>query len=144
MIRRMIETDIERVYDIACRSFSDPWSMKLYADSLKNENDYNIVYETDGEIAGFAILSVSFEMADIADIAVDEQYRNKGIGDKLMKEMITYGKSVGVSDYALEVRQSNLPAISLYKKYEFEIEAVRKQYYRNPVEDACIMFRRNR
>lgn len=144
MIRVMTEEDVEKVYDIAAGSFSDPWSMKLYADSVKNEYDYNIVCEKDGEIAAFAILSVGPDVADIADIAVDEKYRKNGIADSLMNAMIDYANKQGVYEFALEVRKSNAPAISLYKKYEFEVEAVRKRYYKNPEEDALIMFRRKR
>ena len=142
MIRTMTVADVERVYEIAAVSFSDGWSKALYTASVENEYEYGIVYECDGEVAGFAILTCSIDTADIADVVVAPEYRRRGIADALIKELFSYGESKGISEYALEVRKSNEAAISLYEKNGFVTEFTRKNYYINPREDARIMWKR--
>lgn len=143
MIRVMTEQDVDRVYEIACASLSgDAWSKALLVSAVKNEHEYCIVCDIDGEVAGFAILSIAVDTADVEDIAVERDYRRRKIAEGLLGELITYGMSKGVREFALEVRESNSPAIALYKKNGFVTEAVRKAYYKNPAEDACIMWKR--
>lgn len=142
MIRLMNERDVDRVYAIARESFSDAWSRELLSAAVRNEHEYCIVSEVDGEIAGFAILLLSVDTADIEDIAVACGCRRRGIADRLLKNLMEFGISKGLRDFALEVRESNAPAIALYKKNGFVVESRRKSYYRNPVEDACVMWKR--
>lgn len=143
MIRVMTEQDVDRVYEIACASLSgDAWSKALLVSAVKNEHEYCIVSDIDGEVAGFAILSIAVDTADVEDIAVEQDYRRRKIAEGLLCELMAYGISKGVREFALEVRESNAPAIALYKKNGFATEAVRKAYYKNPAEDACIMWKR--
>ena len=143
MIRVMTKQDVDRVHEIACESLpGDAWSKALFFSAVNSEYEYCIVCETGGEIAGFAILSIAADTADIEDIAVALDYRRRKIAEGLLDMLIDYGRSKGVREFALEVRKSNDPAIALYKKHGFVTEAVRKAYYKNPVEDAYIMWKR--
>lgn len=142
MIRRMNEQDVDRVYEIACESFADAWSRALLSAAVNSGHEYCIVYDINGEAAGFAILSLSVDTADIEDIAVAGEFRRRGIADRMLKSLIEYGKSQGLRDFALEVRAGNVPAIALYKKNGFFTESCRKSYYKNPVEDAYVMWKR--
>lgn len=142
MIRLMSENDIDRVYEIAVASFTDPWTKQMIKASVDSEYDYCIVYESDGNIAGFAVLSKRIDTADILDIAVDNAYRRQGIGGRLLDELINHGTECDINEYALEVRASNEPAKKMYAGRGFVKEAVRKNYYRNPIEDADIMWKR--
>ncbi|MCI8308024.1 MAG: ribosomal protein S18-alanine N-acetyltransferase [Lachnospiraceae bacterium] len=142
MIRLMNEQDVERVYAIACESFTDAWSRALLSAAVNNANEYCIVYDIGGNAAGFAILSMSVDTADIEDIAVACEFRRRGIADRMLESLTEYGMSKGIRGFALEVRKSNAPAIALYKKNGFVTESCRKSYYKNPVEDAYVMWKR--
>lgn len=144
MIRQMTEKDIREVHNVALMSFTDPWSENLFRQSVASENDYALVWEDEDtkKIAGFAILTMSIGTADITDIAVAKKYRKQGIADKLLKELLAHGSKKSITEFALEVRSSNEAAIRLYQKNGFVLEGIRKNYYRNPVEDACIMWKR--
>ena len=139
IIRAMTHSDVEDVYRIEEDTFSDAWSLESFIYSVSAEYDYSVVAEYDGEILGYAIMMISFDTADIANIAVDIAHRRKGIAEKLMKRLLEHGNSTGVSQYMLEVRQNNTVAINLYEKFGFEIIGKRKNYYSNPVEDALVM-----
>lgn len=87
----------------------------------------NIAYY-DGEIIiGFLSYSVIYERAEIEYIAVDENYRRKGIADELVSFLIN---DLGSCDsISLEVREDNIIAINLYLKHGFRKVSVRKNYY---------------
>lgn len=142
MIRLMTGEDIGRVHEIASESFSDAWSITLLSAAVASAHEYCIVYDIGGKAAGFAILSISADTADIEDIAVASEFRRRGIASCLLDGLIAYGKSEGVREFALEVRESNAPAIALYKKKGFVTESCRKLYYKNPSEDAYVMWKR--
>lgn len=139
VIRRIARDDIPSICRIENESFGDPWSPESFEYLIDSEYDYSIVVEYDGQIAGYAILRCSFDTADIINIAVDEIYRKKGFGRKLMENLLAYGHSTGVIRYMLEVRSSNRAAMRLYEKFGFEVCGVRKNYYSSPVEDGIVM-----
>ena len=76
--------------------------------------------------------------ADIIDVAVHNDFRRQGIGEKLLIEMLYECKKQSVFEVNLEVRKSNAPAIRLYKKLGFVENGIRKKYYQN-TEDALLM-----
>ena len=73
------------------------------------------------------------------NIAVHPDYRKQGIGTALIVELIGELELRGSHSLMLEVRASNTPAISVYEKLGFIEVGRRKNYYRNPKEDALIM-----
>lgn len=88
---------------------------------------------------GFVAVMVNYDSADLLDIAVLPEHRKKGVASALMAFMEEECAARGVKMIFLEVRESNLPAISLYEKCGFDKISVRKKYYSDPVEDAVIM-----
>ena len=139
----MKSDDIQAVCMIEKQSFSDPWSADSFEYAINCDSDHCIVAERDGQIAGYALLRYSFEIADLTNIAVDPQLRSMGIGTELMDDLLEYAKDTGITDIILEVRKSNVAAIGLYENMGFRQENLRKDYYRNPTEDALIMCRRS-
>ena len=142
IVRKMKPDDIQAVYIIEKQSFSNPWSEDSFEYAINCDSDHCIVAEFNGQVVGYALLRCSFEVADLMNIAVDPSHRNKGIGSRLMDNLIESGNSQGITDIFLEVRTGNTPAIVLYEKKGFKQESVRKDYYSNPTEDALIMCRR--
>lgn len=144
MIRTMEKNDVEKVHKIVVMSFTDPWSEEIIRACVESVSDYCIVDEDKGRITGFGVLSKSIDTADILDIAVDSDYRRQGIAGRILDELINHGRKYDIRGYALEVRPSNIPAIKLYESKGFVKESVRKNYYKNPTEDANIMWKRIR
>lgn len=100
------------------------------------------IYEENNEIVGFVIVDIFEDRAEIIDVAVDVMYRNKKIGDKLVKYVIDLSKESGCENITLEVKVTNKPALKLYKNNDFEIVSIRKKYYSNGTIDAYLMSRK--
>ena len=100
------------------------------------------IYKENDEIVGFIIADIFDDRAEIIDVAVDVMYRNKKIGDKLVKYVIDLAKENGCESITLEVKVTNKPALKLYKNNNFEIVSIRKKYYSNGTIDAYLMSRK--
>lgn len=141
MVREMKASDLQAVWELEKNCFSDAWSMKLLADALENDFDYFVVSESDGVVTGYANLRILAGEGEIERIAVDEKYRRSGHGRELMDAMELIASKAGVRDITLEVREHNMAARKLYESCGFAEEGRRRSYYRNPTEDAIIMWR---
>jgi ribosomal-protein-alanine N-acetyltransferase len=75
----------------------------------------------------------------LTNIAVAKKHQRKSIAKQLLTYIFRLSASLELAQIILEVRPSNLPAISLYESFGFERLALRKNYYRNPVEDCLVM-----
>lgn len=112
---------------------------KLFSlDSLLNDSN-NILYGyfDKDKLIGFIHLVKLVDELEIINIVVEKQYRNKGIGSKLLEYVIN--KIDGINNVFLEVNVNNEAAIKLYKKFNFEVINVRKKYYGN---DDCYVMRK--
>ena len=140
LIRNMTAEDIPAVVEIEKECFSLPWSEKSFAESIVREDTIFLVCEEkDGAILGYIGMYLSFDEASITNVAVASQFRKRGCGKQLVIAAKTAAKEAGAESIFLEVRVSNVPAISLYKKQGFENLGIRKKFYEHPVEDAIIM-----
>jgi len=90
-------------------------------------------------LVGYSFLFNIFDEIHINNIAVKKDFRNKGLGKKQLEYIIKYGIENNFSRITLEVRESNTPAINLYKSYDFKLLSKRKDYYTNPREDALVL-----
>ena len=138
LIRRLTMQDIPAVVEIENQCFSLPWSQKSFEDSLTREDTIFLVCE-DEVITGYMGMYLSFEEASVTNVAVSPDLRKKGYGEALVAAAKEEAKAIGAECIFLEVRKSNIPAISLYKKLGFEELGIRKKFYEHPVEDAIIM-----
>ena len=89
---------------------------------------------------GFILYDLIYDRAELNYIYVDDSYRNHGIASKMMDAMIKECSDCNLSNITLEVNVNNSAAISLYKKYKFEICALRKGYYNG--QDGYLMIRK--
>lgn len=144
MIRPMSREDLPQVLRIENANFPDPWSERIFLDSMALDFYIFLVAEVreTSAVAGYASLMDAAGEGNIMNIAVDEPFRRQGLGGMLLDELIRMGKMRNISAFTLEVRVSNAPAISLYEQKGFLTEGVRKGYYEHPREDALIMWRR--
>ena len=140
IFRKMTADDVETVAEIEFKSFSLPWTLEDFWHEVLNKDSESIVAEIDGKVVAYACVWISFDEADVANIAVAENFRGQGIGKKLFAEILRRVKLRGVNALTLEVRVSNTAAIKLYESFGLRSVGVRKKYYCNPEEDALIMW----
>ena len=139
VIRGVTLNDISGVCMIEKECFSDPWSSGMMESSLKDKNQQVFVIEESGKILGYGAVMMVLDECEILRIAVSGSFRRKGLGSRLLDEMIAFGKTGGSRLFYLEVRASNTAAVKLYKKKGFKETGRRKNYYTNPTEDAVLM-----
>jgi ribosomal-protein-alanine N-acetyltransferase len=138
-IRPASSDDIESIVEIENSTNPMPWTEAQFVSS-KEVGHYSTVLEHDEAIIGFAIYSPVIPESHLLNIAIDPAYHRKGLGEKLLKQVILQNKAIGVKVITLEVRVSNLPAINLYEKNGFYKDAIRQDYYSGPEkEDALLM-----
>lgn len=140
LLRQMIEEDIEGVLEIEKECFETPWSLNAFKMELKSDIALYIVARDEDKVVGYGGLWNILNEGHITNIAVSEEFRNKGIGSKILSELIEVSKSKNTSSMTLEVRRNNESAKHLYKKYGFEEAGVRPKYYADNNEDAIIMW----
>jgi len=138
----MKEEDINEILDISSLSFSVSWSKNSYIQELTNPVARYLVAKIDNKVIGFIGTWIVLDESHITNIAVHPNHRKQGIASKLVEELLYYCKTQGCISYTLEVRSSNKAAKSLYEKYNFKQDGVRKGYYEDNKEDAIIMWLR--
>ena len=138
-IKKMTTEHVPQVAQLEKLCFSDPWSEKSIASELTNELAFWLVAEDEGRVVGYVGSQTVFPETDMMNIAVVPERRREGIAEVLVDSLITELKRIGSSSLTLEVRSSNAPAIALYHKLGFHEAGLRKNYYRNPKEDAYIL-----
>ena len=138
----MQKEHLDDVYKIEENAFSIPWSKKeLEKDAFLNKLSIYLVALYNNEIVGYVGMWHVVNEGHITNIAVKNEYRNQGIGDKLIKELINIAKEKEMIGITLEVRMNNLSAQKLYSKNGFKVEGIRKNYYKDTREDAIIMWK---
>ena len=136
----MNESHLRDVAQIESVSFSTPWSENLFALSLADTvNQSCFTALVDGKVGGYIILLHYFDEGELLNIATSPEMRKNGIAKKLMDKMISVMKEKEINRILLEVRESNVPAKTLYESYGFSSIAVRKNYYSKPTENAIVM-----
>lgn len=142
-IEKMSLATIAQVKEICDLSFSLPWSLDALRKELENTNAVYVVVKLGNKVVAFGGIWIVFDEASIINIAVHPNHRGHSFGDIIVENLIEEAKNRKATGMTLEVRVSNLPAISLYKKHGFIIEGTRKNFYDNPKEDGHIMWLRN-
>ena len=130
---------VPQVAELEKLCFSDPWSEQSIASELDNILALWYVALEDDRVVGYIGSQTVCGETDVMNIAVHPDYRRRGIGQILIEELIREVKNLGSISLTLEVRSSNAPAVSLYEKLGFSQVGLRKNYYRNPKEDARIL-----
>ena len=137
VIEKMTEENYRTVAQLAEKNLAEGWSENTCYAQLSNPHDCTLIAYCGGTAVGFISVWCIIDEAEINNIAVSEQYRNRGIATALFKraeELLPDAQR-----WILEVRESNEKAISLYRKLGFEKAGIRKNFYTNPTESGIIM-----
>ena len=142
IVRKMQPEDLLQVCAIERDNFSLPWSEKSFMESMERNDTVFLVALNGEEVAGYLGCYCVAGEGEITNVAVKSSYRRQGIGGKLLETLYEAAKALHTQEFFLEVRESNEAAIGLYSRQGFVKEAVRKNFYEQPVENAVIMWKR--
>ena len=139
IIEKMNSSHVAQIAQLEKICFSDPWSEKSVASELDNKLAFWLVAAEEDTVAGYIGSQTVIDETDMMNVAVHPDFRRKGIAEALVNTLVGNLKKMGSRCLTLEVRASNAPAIALYEKLGFAEIGRRKNYYRNPREDALIL-----
>jgi ribosomal-protein-alanine N-acetyltransferase len=135
----MAETDLDAVMEIERASFSTPWSRESFRNLLRRDDADLWVAVVEGAVVGYAVVWYVAREAELGNLAVAPEWRQLGLGGRLLDWSVTRARARGVERMFLEVRESNRNAQRLYEGRGFVQVGRRKRYYRAPAEDAWVM-----
>jgi len=131
-VRTFTSADVDAVSAIFS-DVPDGWSKNALSESLENDSIKSFVLEAENTVVAFAAFLVADD-AELVFIVTDKTKLRKGYGRILLAETL---KKLNLP-CVLEVRESNIPAISLYESLGFELLGKRKNFYSSPIEAALI------
>jgi ribosomal-protein-alanine N-acetyltransferase len=132
---------IERIERVA---YPTPWSRSMFAGEIAKQSSVCLGAadrEDAGRLVGYLIISRYADAWHIMNIAVDEEYRRRGIATQLLNRLFEVTSTDDRRGYTLEVRVSNGEAIKLYERLGFVARGIRRGYYTDNREDALIMWK---
>lgn len=134
--------DLDQIMVIELESFTTPWTKESFRVEIQeNGLAKYFIAEIDGKVVGYGGIWLILDEGHITNVAVGKDYRGLGVGNKLVEALILYCKEKKITNMTLEVRESNLVAQNLYKKYGFLEYGIRPNYYADDHEDAVIMWK---
>ena len=133
------EKHIEALELLEKQCFSTPWTREQLITQLPDERHIFLVTECGGNAVAYVGMMYVLDEGYISNVAVSPQHRKKGLADALIKRIVEISHEKELAFITLEVRRSNIPAISLYEKHGFVKVGIRKNYYDLPKEDAILM-----
>jgi ribosomal-protein-alanine N-acetyltransferase len=132
---------IRAVLRIEQQVYPRPWTASLYLTELNiRSGRHYVVARVGGTVVGYAGLMLSLDEAHVATIAVDPTWQRHQIGTRLLLHLTEAARTLGARHMTLEVRKSNEPAQAMYRRFGYETEGLRKNYYAETGEDALIMW----
>jgi ribosomal-protein-alanine N-acetyltransferase len=141
VLQAMRQEDLDQVLDIERMCFSYPWPRESFLLDLRSPDSCCVVVRMGRELVGYIIGWFVMDELHILNIAIHPSYRRKGMGQRLLRFLLNMAARRGCRYATLELRASNQDARRLYEKHGFRPVAVRRGYYRLPVEDAILMFK---
>jgi [ribosomal protein S18]-alanine N-acetyltransferase len=141
LVREGVPADLHAIARLERASFSDPWPREallteLHVDRLRRP----LVAENDGAVIGFLMAWSVVDELHIINLAVDEIWRRRAVGTRLLEAALAAGRDEGCVLATLEVRSGNLSARAFYLRHAFLETGLRRRYYQDG-EDAVIMTR---
>lgn len=139
--RRSTAFDAPRMAELEARIFPDPWSERDFQDLICTEGGMCFSAVDGNRVIAYVVGRLIAPEGEIYRVAVDPEYRRRGIGYRLLDYAVKTSRGDGLETLFLEVRSKNTAARRLYLAYGFKEIGTRKNYYRDPVDDAIIMLK---
>ncbi|MGN0918204.1 MAG: ribosomal protein S18-alanine N-acetyltransferase [Oxalobacter sp.] len=131
--------DLHDVYYIEQEVFPYHWTYRNFESSIATENQGIVLRNSEGILIGYFIALDIVDEMELLKIAVGKTFQGKGYGRILMDKVLELARLLEMESVFLEVRESNAPAIGLYKATGFKTVGIRPGYYVQPKEDALLM-----
>src|SRR5512134_2611502 len=140
IIRKMTVEDVPAVIELDRKSFSLPWPERSFRfEVTDNPASRCWVAELDGQVIGMIVIWLLVDEAHVATLAIHPDFRRQGIGKRLLSQALLQAQQEGARSSFLEVRESNLAAQEMYRKFGYEVTGRRRRYYKDNDEDAILM-----
>jgi ribosomal-protein-alanine N-acetyltransferase len=139
-IRSAVPADAASLVEIERRCFSDPWSETSFREALDSPWTFGLVAHRGNGVAGYLIGREVAGTGEVLNLAVAPDYRRHGVARALLRAALRYLRKRRVEEVFLEVRESNQSAQALYLSSGFRPVGQRAAYYRNPKEDALVLW----
>ncbi len=143
-IRPLDLADLNAIEAIEKRAYRTPWSRSMFASELVKPASICLGAFEGPQLLGYVVNSRYVDAWHVMNVAVDPDYQGRGIATTLLERLFELTRDDERRGYTLEVRVSNVEAISLYEKLGFERRGIRRGYYTDNREDALIMWRDSR
>ena len=140
VISPMRRRHLRSVLGIEERTSSTPWSLGLFLGEARRQERVYLVARAGHRVVGFAGMLFALTDGHVTTIAVDPDRQGTAIGTRLLLVLLRRAVERDAEAVTLEVRASNEAAQALYRAFGFAPAGVRKGYYRNPVEDALVLW----
>jgi ribosomal-protein-alanine N-acetyltransferase len=142
VIEPMHRSHLARVMEIEKTTYPKPWTEGVFADELSMQNRgsrYYLVALLGDRLVGYGGMIYMDDAAHITNVAVDVSMRRRGIATELLLDLSWEARRASMKSLTLEVRESNVSAQSLYRRFGFVPVGVRAKYYENR-DDAIVMW----
>lgn len=141
------DEDVEALVALERQSFTHPWTEGNFRAAVSTTGRVTTLVlrrpsPTRGEppvVVGYCVFQVVADELHILDLAVDPAERRRGLARWLLSYCLDRARRRGADRTFLEVRRSNEPARALYSSFGFRVVGERRDYYRDPGEDALVL-----
>ena len=140
VVTQMRRRHLRSVLRIEERTSSTPWSLGLFLAEARRAERIYLVAREGSSVVGFAGLLFALTEGHVTTIAVDPDRQGARIGTRVLLVLLREAIARGATAITLEVRASNAAAQALYRRFGFVPAGSRKGYYRDPVEDALVLW----
>src|SRR4051812_1493838 len=139
-IRSAVPADAASLVAIERRCFSDPWTETSFREALESPWTFGLVAHGRPGMAGYLIGREVAGTGEVLNLAVSPDFRRRGVARALLRAGLAALRNRRVEEVYLEVRESNHSAQALYLSSGFRRVGQRAAYYRNPKEDALVLW----
>ncbi len=141
-LRRLELGDLDAIEQIEQVSYPTPWSRSMFTTELAKPSSLSFgALDEEETLVGYLVLSRYVDAWHVMNVAVAPAWRRRGVATALLRRLLDETRHDAQRGYTLEVRVSNVSAISLYERFGFRPKGVRRGYYTDNREDALIMWR---
>lgn len=137
-VRLLEPSDLDDLVELERTCFAYHWTRDQFLIGLEQGGYIVLGIRIDGQLVAYMAFSLIADEMEILNLAVHPDYRKKRLGSALMDRAFAICRTKGVSKSFLDVKESNIPAIAMYRKYGYEQFGVRKRYYPDTKEDALL------
>lgn len=140
-ISKMTINDLIIIKNNLLTDFDNFWTFDVLKNELESKNSLYFIARLNDEIVGFTGIKIILDECELMNIVTKKAYRKNGVGNLLLNVIINKAKELKLTKINLEVSNTNVTAINLYKKAGFKEVGLRNKYYNN--ENSAILMTLN-